>query len=290
MLQVARLSPNLLGDSSSLVRQFARSQHLPDGGFADRSGASDLYYTVFGLECFLALREDPPLAEARAYLERFGDGDGLDFVHLACLGRCWSTVSCGDFRNVPREAILQRIEGYRSRDGGYATSPGCGTGSVYAAFLALGAYEDFGVEQPDRGCLLDSLRSFRAADGAFSNQPGSACGITTTTAAAVLLLRRLGERPGAEIAGWLLARAHPQGGFLALPEAPIPDLLSTATALHALTAMQTPLESIRESCLDFIDSLWTNRGGFHGSWADDAIDCEYTYYALLSLGHLSLAA
>jgi prenyltransferase beta subunit len=288
MLQVARLSPNLLGDSSGLVRQFARSQHLPDGGFADRSGASDLYYTVFGLECFLALREDPPISESRAYLERFGEGDGLDFVHLACLGRCWATVSCGDFRQVPREAILQRIESYRSRDGGYAPAPGAETGSVYAAFLALGAYEDFGVPQPAPDRLLDSLRSLRAADGAFSNQPRAAHGITTTTAAAALLLRRLGETPGAEVADWLLARAHPQGGFLALPEAPIPDLLSTATALHALTSMQAPFESIRESCLDFIDSLWTNRGGFHGSWADDKIDCEYTYYALLSLGHLSL--
>ena len=109
-------------------------------------------------------------------------------------------------------------------------------------------------------------------------------------AAAVLLLRHLGVTPDASLADWLLARANPEGGFFAAPDAPIPDLLSTATALHALSAMQAPLEPVRESCLDFIDSLWTNRGGFYGSWADDAIDCEYTYYALLSLGHLSLYA
>jgi prenyltransferase beta subunit len=125
-------------------------------------------------------------------------------------------------------------------------------------------------------------------DGAYSNQPGASRGLTTSTAAAVLLLRHLGETPGANLADWLLARAHPQGGFYALPDAPVPDLLSTACALHALAAMQTPLESLREPCLDFVDSLWTNRGGFYGSWADDTIDCEYTYYALLSLGHLSL--
>ena len=94
MLQVARLSPNLLGDSSALVSQFLRSQLLPDGGFTDRAGNSDLYYTVFGLESFVALRDDPPV-ETIAYLERFADGDGLDFVHLACLGRCWATLSHG---------------------------------------------------------------------------------------------------------------------------------------------------------------------------------------------------
>jgi len=35
-------------------------------------------------------------------------------------------------------------------------------------------------------------------------------------------------------------------------------------------------------------SLWTSRGAFYGNWADDVADCEYTYYALLALGHLSL--
>ena len=68
--------------------------------------------------------------------------------------------------------------------------------------------------------------------------------------------------------------------------APVPDLLSTATALHALDAMHVDLKPLAEPCLDFLDSLWTNRGGFCGSWEDDALDCEYTYYALLALGHL----
>jgi prenyltransferase beta subunit len=288
MLQVARLSPNLLGDSCDLIRQFLTSQQIPGGGFADRSGNSDLYYTVFGLESFLALRDDPPVSETAAWLRSFGGGDGLDFVHLACLGRCWATVARGDFRETPREAILERLERFRSRDGGYAQACGAATGTVYAAFLALAAYEDFHVAMPEPDGLLCSLESLRAADGAYSNHAGAPRGITTSTAAAVLLLRHLGETPDGAVADWLLARAHPQGGFFALPDAPIPDLLSTATALHALSAMQVPFESIRESCLDFIDSLWTNRGGFYGSWADDKIDCEYTYYALLSLGHLSL--
>ena len=46
--------------------------------------------------------------------------------------------------------------------------------------------------------------------------------------------------------------------------------------------------AIREKCLDFIDTLWMNEGGFCGSWLDQALDCEYTYYGLLALGHLSL--
>ena len=60
MLQVARLAPKLLGDSTGRVADFLRSQEEPAGGFADREGKSDLYYTVFGIEGLLALREPLP--------------------------------------------------------------------------------------------------------------------------------------------------------------------------------------------------------------------------------------
>src|SRR5262245_7879007 len=91
MLQVARLAPKQLGDSAELVSRFLHSQLNPDGGFRDRSGKSDLYYTVFGLEGLIALRADPPAAAVR-YLESFGGGSDLDFVHLCCLIRCWANV------------------------------------------------------------------------------------------------------------------------------------------------------------------------------------------------------
>ena len=47
-------------------------------------------------------------------------------------------------------------------------------------------------------------------------------------------------------------------------------------------------EEQTERCLDFVDSLWNADGGFHGNWTDDYLDCEYTFYGLLALGHLSL--
>jgi hypothetical protein len=184
--------------------------------------------------------------------------------------------------------VLALIEGCRSADGGYATSPGARHGSAYAAFLALGAYEDFGRELPRPQGVLSSLRGLRAKDGGYANHPASAHGITPATAAAIVVRRRFGEQPDRETGMWLLDRCHRSGGFFASPAAPVPDLLSTATALHALSTVGVPVAGVREPCLDFLDSLWTNRGGFFGTWADDAPDCEYTYYALLALGHLSV--
>ena len=57
MLQVARLAPKILGpEATGLVASFLRAQQNEDGGFKDRQGGSDLYYTVFGLDALTALQ------------------------------------------------------------------------------------------------------------------------------------------------------------------------------------------------------------------------------------------
>ena len=105
---------------------------------------------------------------------------------------------------------------------------------------------------------------------------------------AVAVARHLGLAVSPDIAPWLLDTCFREGGFCASPLVGVPDLLSTATALHTLAALEFPFGTIQEICLDYIDTLWSSRGGFYGHWADDVLDCEYTYYGLLALGHLSL--
>ena len=303
MLQVARLSPKALGESAELVANFLRSQQHSDGGFCNRDGASDLYYTVFALDGLIALQRAPFSDRTERYLRSFRDGAGLDFVHLACLARAWAAInhrSHGNDRHrkhrkhrksladVPIDAILARLETLRARDGGYNTSSDAEFGTAYGAFLALGAYQDLERSLPDPDRLLASIEALRAGDGAYGNQRAMPAGQTSATAAAIAVRRQLGAHNDASLGPWLIARAHPQGGFLATSATAMPDLLSTATALHALETLQHPYDAVKERCLDFVDSLWTNRGGFYGHWADDHVDCEYTYYGLLALGHLSL--
>src|SRR6266566_1363656 len=112
MLQVARLACKVLGDSAELTRRFLYGQVNEDGGFKDRAGKNDLYYTVFGLQGLAALAvqnsgpnpEKPQagvqapefrevIARTKRYLESFGRGEGLDFVHVCSLARCWAAVS-----------------------------------------------------------------------------------------------------------------------------------------------------------------------------------------------------
>jgi prenyltransferase beta subunit len=290
MLQKARQSPSILGDSVELVEGFLRRQQNADGGFGNRTGKSELYYTVFGVDGLLALQTTVPVAAIADYLRPYGTGDLLGFVDACCLARCWAAVEGGGgpaFSESSRSGLLHRIESFRTPDGGYHPNATSSFGTAYGCFLALGAYQDLGREVPDALGMKRCLALRQTVDGAWANEPNPRIGSTPATAAGVLVLKHLGEVPSARIGDWLLACLHPQGGFLALPAAPVPDLLSTATALHALAALQVPLGPFRERCLDFIDSLWTNLGGFHGLWTDDVLDCEYTYYGLLALGHLA---
>ena len=252
MLQVARLAPNLLRDASSPVAEFLLSQFNDDGGAADRAGQSDLYYTVFALEGLIALqRELPP--HVRLFLESVGDGEDLDLVHLCCLARCWAALK------QPAPDLAERIDALWDRD------------NVYHSFLAWGALQDLGREPEP-----------------FSFRDRSLATTTPTTAAAVTLLRQMQAPVPEDAVRYLLARAHPEGGFSATEDAPMPDLLSTATALHALSGQHVPVAHLKDQTLDFLDTLWTGKA-FCGHWADDAPDCEYTYYGLLAMGHLSLA-
>lgn len=290
MLQVARLAPNLLGDSTDLVREFVSSQFGPKGGFANRVGADDLYYTVFGLDLMTALRMDIPVDQFRAYLESAAPVDELDLVHLACLTHCWASIDPHHYSDATRRAEVQSaLEKFRADDGGVHPTPGSKSGTAYAAFLCCGIHGNIGANVPNPMKLVQSLKLLERKDGGWANESHAPMSATNSTAAAIGALHFLRMPIGPSVAEWILAQFHSQGGFVAAPQAPMPDLLSTATAIHSLATLEAPIEPIADATLDFIDSLWTNRGGFHGHWADEDLDCEYTFYGLLALGHLSVA-
>ncbi len=289
MLQVARVTPKILGDAAELVQTFLTSQQNTDGGFKDREGKSDLYYTVFGLDALSVFQAEPDLDAVEKFLRTFGDGEELDLIHLSCLTRSWGSLGVDRMPKGLRKALLGRLESFRKPCGGWDNNPERNHGTAYGSFLALGAYQDMGKLPPKPLRILQSLKQLETPDHAWNNHPNLPTGSTNPTAGAIVLLNNLHLPINAEVGQWLRAQLHAQGGFVAVPDAPMPDLLSTATALHALAALEVCLnEEETERCLDFVDSLWDASGGFHGHWSDDYIDCEYTFYGLLALGHLSL--
>ena len=126
MLQVARLAPKQLGESRDLVTAFLRERLNPDGGFQDRAGASDLYYTVFGLDALIALQED---AAGRTDRRLPQTDSATAPVWTSSTWPVWRAAG-RRFAASPtacrRSPARRRIEACRSDDGGYATTPGGG--------------------------------------------------------------------------------------------------------------------------------------------------------------------
>lgn len=289
MLQVARLAPRLLRDASELVHGFVLSQLAPKEGFLDRAGRPDLYYSVFGLESLLALQAPLPGGGIEEWIRARIEEASLGLVHLGCLARCDAALGRRVLSDEDRARIAGRVAERRTRDGAYADEPGRETGTVYACFIALGIFEDLGLESYPASEVIHFLETVATPDGGYANEVGIAFGSIPATAAAVNILRQVHAPLRPESGDFVLARWNePGGGFFAIQGAPIPDLLSTATALHTLAGLERSIDPIRDVCLDYIDSLWTNEGSFYGHWAETVLDTEYTFYGLLALGHLAV--
>lgn len=286
MLKVASLAAPELHEGVDEVIAFVRSRAMPDGQFRGRSEAGDLYYTVFGVDCMLALGETPDSAQLKTYLSSFADGDGLDLMHLGCLARCWSRLELQGLSSADASSMLDKVEDYRSVDGGYHIETGARHGSIYGCFMAYAAYQDLGAEIPNPDGLADSIGALRLEGGLYASERELQKPTTNAAVGAMLMLGSLGRPVDAIVGEWLLQQCHDKGGFLAAPEVPIPDLVSTATALFALRSVGADLGSVKKSCINFLGSVWDDNGGFSGNWMDTIADCEYTFYALLSLGCL----
>ena len=81
----------------------------------------------------------------------------------------------------------------------------------------------------------------------------------------------------------LLDMQHESGGFLAHEGAPLPDLLSTAVALFALSQQHVCLPY---DVHPFIEAHWQEDGSFAATLLDEYGDVEYVFYGLLAIGSL----
>ncbi|MCK5000799.1 MAG: hypothetical protein KAS23_14755, partial [Anaerohalosphaera sp.] len=205
MISAAKRSTIHLGGAAKSVVEFVLSQQGDDGGFMGRSSQSDLYYTLFALESLFAVGAGFDKRRTAEYLKGFGSGQSLDLVHLASLVRCLSNVCRGDEHDKISQ-IIERIENYRTADGGYSVISDSDSGSAYACFLALGAYEDAMLEMPNTDGVINCIGTLRKNDGGYANEARAVVGATPATAAAVVTLFQLDRCVDGKTVEWLFDR------------------------------------------------------------------------------------
>ncbi len=282
MAEAAGKAKLILGNSTSLVAEFLNGQISPNGGFSDRSQKSDLYYTVFGLGGLMAVGDNFDNSGFYDYINAISPENLPDLVHLASYIRCCALLEMP----VNSLNLAELLTRFITPDGGFDNVLDSKSGNIYSCFLAMGAYHDIDQDLPEKPALLNCIKSLQLENGGFANLHGVSAASVPATAAALVIYHSLGKTPDDEALQWMLEQ-YDRGGFIAAEAVGIPDMLSTAVALHSLALNGVYLKPLKNQTLDFIDSLWSNRGGFSGNWLDNTIDCEYTYYGLLALGNLA---
>jgi prenyltransferase beta subunit len=273
---------SLNAEAAGKLRAFILSGIDAGGGFKGLDKRPDLYYTVFGIECMLAARMDASQAHIDKFLATYNSDTTTELLSLASLAR----LICRTGLAYDRQAgtMIERMERFRRDDGGYAGSIDSPSGSVYASFLATLAYTDMEKELPASEKLADFILGRQAAGGGLVNRTSESGPCSTATAAGIVVLDYLGLTTALH-ADWLQSLACENGGFRFSLKSEAADLISTSTAIHALSGALSGRER-RLQHAEFVQSFWHPDGGFCGVPQGDKPDCEHTFYALMALGDL----
>ena len=274
------------------VLQFLISQQNPDGGFKDRGGRSDLYYSLFGGLMLGALgkghwakgmeSEDwrletgEPLPEREAVegailkLKKFIAGQQNSeipgFIEKCCLVLLQKELKTG--RNSQIKALISLGKSFWEERQSINISY-----RSFVLFLTLDAILSF------RRILKTGAKRMLARTTVDQHSPCS-------EVAARVFLRKMMDRNGLEDQELLKSFACEAGGFKAFAHLNNADMLSTAVALFALNYADCDLRLLKPACLDFIQSNFAE-GAFLSGDEDPTKDVEYTFYGLLSLGVLA---
>jgi len=234
-----------------------------DGGFADRGGKSDIYYSLFGCLIAEALSVKEIFPHLKDYVKKVVTENSLSGIHLYCGSILYAKLHGFDSTT---DRLRKKVEiELLSKEGGSSEY------NYFIGLLTLYYLQDYRF-------ILKLKKRIKG----FRTERETTCSLT---AAEAMINGALGKNTtDSEIK--LKAFYRGNGGFVALQKAPIADLLSTAVALYALRFIDSDLTNIKPECLTFVDGHYLN-GGFRATPLDFDIDVEYTFYGLLTLGVLS---
>ncbi len=277
----------LTDETADEIRHFIRQKQNPDGGFADRAGKSDLYYSLFGYLVAEALSVNEIIGPLKEFVKNEITRKNLSGVHLYCGAILYSKLCGADDHSVALEKkVLQELKSanpYISTSIHQHISTSIHQHIEYSSFmgfLALYYLENFFALKN----LIKNYKVYTSAHQHINTSPHqhiNPCPVMAANA----ILQELSRFPDPSSEEKLMSFHHENGGFIAVLQAPCEDLLSTGVALYALKFINADLRVLKPQCLSFVDNLYED-GGFRAAQTDFETDVEYTFYGLLALGSL----
>lgn len=245
------------------IKAFTRAAQTHSGGFADRAGKADVYYTLFGLLTGISLDMPDTCAAVKSFIGRELDQPALTGVHMHCIAIAGARLTIGKVHEEPlRSSVRRQIRHELKQE------------RTYNAFLSL--LTCFYIRD------YPGLYAIRKQLNRISLNGNLPCSVLS----AMVVLQHSFCRPVNHLTEKILGHYDGQGGFRATLTTPVSDLLSTAVALYALRFAGTDLRRIRAECMRFVDALYMD-GGFSATLLDHVPDIEYAFYGLLALGALA---
>jgi prenyltransferase beta subunit len=263
------------------ILQFLLNQQNPDGGFMDRGGRSDLYYSLFGgLMMKAAEKESEGLqletrnpkhaTESILKLKKFivclTNAEVLGFIEKCCLVLLQKELKTGRTTRILSIFSLGKSF-WKERY------------SINLSYRSFVLFLTLDAVLPFPGILKLAAKRFSAQTTIDQHSPCS-------EVAAKVFLQKMMNQDGSKDQELLKSFACETSGFRAFQHVELPDMLSTAVALFALNYSGSDLRLLKPGCLDFIGQNFSD-GAFLSGDGDQTADVEYTFYGLLALGVLA---
>jgi len=245
------------------LKRYIRSSQAPSGGFIDKAGKADIYYTLFGYFLAEALGLEEILSSVAGFIEveiRQSIPSGVNLYCEAIL------AAKSGRKKLLSKSLKKEIKS--AKDIKLSKQP------VYEIFIRL------------LTCYyLNDCRGFYRLRKQLPELDKDVS-LTCPVISAMLVIRQCFNLPIDRLQKNVMLYYNNHGGFFAGRGTTLPDLLSTAVALYALQFSGADLSIIKSDCMGFVGSLYRN-GGFYGNELDMEPDIEYTFYGLLALGALA---
>lgn len=159
------------------------------------------------------------------------------------------------------QSYFDLIEEYKAKDGGYNHNKRSKTSHRLRFILVYTLYQDLNKSKTQLNEISKHLGELKCKDASFANDNDSQTGVSSATAAGIIMTMNKDIKVEASIA-YLMKNYTPRGGFKAAIGLPIADVLSTSTALLALYMAGENLQELSENLLILLICIGMSQAAF----------------------------